>query len=234
MKRSEETGEILFNLQNDQEWIDALKSLFKETEIGQQYKSDYYVKENSQSDADQLLDAVEILFPLEDNHASLNQLAAALRNLILSGAIQPKDKEEEELLEAPQVDLTPRDRNGKALTQAQLDWSEMTRFANESTMDAIRQRKNIDPKFRTFMATNLRREMQEQPVGDGVTPEGQVPEARGSQPSLYLIEFARKYAKEPVANLRPRGGFVTLAGEQMPWANYQDLLTKATAVGAIR
>jgi len=110
----------------------------------------------------------------------------------------------------------------------------MTRFANESTMDAIRQRKNIDPKFRTFMATNLRREMQEQPVGDGVTPEGQVPEVRGSQPSLYLIEFARKYAKEPVANLRPRGGFVTLAGEQMPWANYQDLLTKATAVGAIR
>jgi len=83
-----------------------------------------------------------------------------------------------------------------------LDWSEMTRFANESTMDAIRQRKNIDPKFRTFMATNLRREMQEQPVGDGVTPEGQVPEVRGSQPSLYLIEFARKYAKEPVANLR--------------------------------
>jgi hypothetical protein len=167
MKRNS-NSEITFDLQDSDELIDALKSLTSETEIGKKYKAEYYTRESGNEHTDLILNAVDLLFPSNDGH-TVRQLSVALHNLILAGQIQPKDKEVEEPLESPTVDLTPRDKNGRALTQAQLVWSEMTRFANDSSMDAIRQRKNIDPKFRSFMATNLTREMQEQPVGDGVT-----------------------------------------------------------------
>ena len=36
-------------------------------------------------------------------------------------------------------------------------------------MDTIRQRKYVDPKFRAFVETNMKREFAEQEVGDGVT-----------------------------------------------------------------
>jgi hypothetical protein len=71
-------------------------------------------------------------------------------------------------------------------------------------------------------------EMQSQEVGDAVTPAGQVAggKARASQ---ELVHFAHKYTHEPTANLRPKGGYVTLAGETISWAVFNDLLNKATA-----
>jgi hypothetical protein len=65
-------------------------------------------------------------------------------------------------------------------------------------------------------------------------PEGQVALPRTTQLSGRLVEFAKKYAVEPVANLRPRAGFVTLAGEQIPWAIFQKTLNEATEAGVIR
>jgi hypothetical protein len=202
MTRNEETGEILFDLQNDQEWIDALKSLFKETEIGQQYKSDYYVKENSQSDADQLLDAVEILFPLEDNHASLNQLAAALRNLLLSGAIQPKDKAEEEPLEAPQVDLTPRDKNGRALNESQLRYQEYRQWSEEASSAEVNLRKQSDPGYASYVRKSLQAEMSSTSVGDSVENLNANRQPQNSGVPSDVRAYATKYRTMSAADVR--------------------------------
>ena len=232
MNKLREDGQWAVDLDDNAEVIDALQEMMSEHKAGVNYKKNYYTRDTGDQDFELIVNAVHTLYP--DGDVTVARMARALELLITSGKIQPKDKEEAEPLEAPAVDTTPRDRNGKPLTQAQLDWSEMTRFANESSMDTIRQRKNIDPKFRSFMETNMRRELQEQRVGDGVTPEGQVTVARNTNPAQSLLDFASKYAKEPVANLRPKGGFITLAGEQMPWSTYQAWITAATAAGAIR
>jgi hypothetical protein len=51
--------------------------------------------------------------------------------------------------------------------------------------------------------------------------------------SNELSQFALKYNREPIANLRPKGGFVTLGGEQIPWATFNDLLSRATAANLV-
>jgi hypothetical protein len=150
----------------------------------------------------------------------------ALELLIDSGELQPKNVAQSTQLEEPEEDKRPRDKNGKLLTQAQLDWSEMTTFAQTATPDAIRQRKYVDGKFREFIQTNLRREMQEQPVGDGVTPVGQpTTKTRASQD---LVDFVRKFHAEPSHNLRPRNGVVLLAGEQVPYPRFIELVNAAS------
>ena len=158
---------------------------------------------------------------------SSRHLVHALTLLIDSGELKPKNLVQTAQLEEPEEDTRPRDRNGKLLTPQQIAWGEMTRFAETATPDAIRQRRHTDQVFAEFVRTNLRREMQEQPVGDGVTPAGQLTtKARASQ---ELVDFTSKYNREPIANLKPKGGFVTLGGEQMPWSTFNDLLNKATA-----
>jgi len=93
-------------------------------------------------------------------------------------------------------------------------------------MAEINRRKQTDPGFASFVVKNVQRELQ-QGVGDAVTPAGtsQLPRHDVNQ---SLAEFARKYHAEPIVNLKPKGGFVTLAGEQMTWANFQTLLNRAT------
>jgi hypothetical protein len=232
MKR--EDGEILFDLQDSEEWIDVLKSVVKETEIGQEYRRDYYVRENSQDDADKLVEAVSLLFSREDGFATANQVAAALRALILSGKIQPKDKEEELPLGPPVEDTTPRDKNGKPLSSSQILWSEYRQWSESHSSNECKVRARSDEAYGSFYRKNLEREFAEEQVGDAVTPEGQAAPANFQALTVELREFARKYAKEPSNNLRPKGGLVILDGQQMSWTHFQDLMNRATAAGAIR
>lgn len=219
-------GEIRFHAVDDQdEVVSALKEIFAGSAVGKNYKQNFYTKATGDSDYEKLIKAaVQIAGgPM----ISAGNLTLALELLIDSGEIQPKNVAQSTQLEEPEEDLRPRDRNGKILTPEQLAWGEMTTFAQTATPDAIRQRKHVDGKFREFIQTNLRREMQEQPVGDGVVPAGQpATKARASQ---ELVDFTSKYNREPIANLRPKGGYVTLAGEQMSWAVFNDLLNRATA-----
>jgi hypothetical protein len=49
-----------------------------------------------------------------------------------------------------------------------------------------------------------------------------------------LKDFADKYSRERMDNLRPKGGVVILAGQTMPWAEFQNKLNLAVAAGFIR
>ncbi len=165
MHRNEQTQEIFFEVNDAGELKDLFKSTLNETKAGQKYKADYYSSERD--DTDQILEALNLLYGASD-YASVNQVASVLNTLMLSGSIPKNDPDVEEPLESPVEDTRPRSKTGKLLTAEQLAWGEMTKFANESSMDAIRQRKYVDPKFRSFVETNMKREFAEQEVGDAV------------------------------------------------------------------
>ena len=92
------------------------------------------------------------------------------------------------------------------------------------------RRKQSDPSYAAYVRKALQAEMSQE-IDGAVTPAGQpTTKVRVSQ---ELTDFAPKYNKEPIANLRPKGGFVTLDGEQIPWSEFQNLMNKATAAGVL-
>jgi hypothetical protein len=218
-------GEIIFSAVDDRdELVSSLKEILATTDVGRNYKTNYYTKERADEDAEKLVSAAMQI--AGGQLISSRHLQHALTLLIDSGEFQPRVAVQAAALEEPVEDLRPRDRNGKILTPEQLAWGEMTTFAQTATPDAIRQRKYVDGKFREFIQTNLRREMQEQPVGDGVTPVGQpTTKTRASQD---LVDFVRKFHAEPSQNLRPRNNVVLLAGEQVPYPRFIEMVNAAS------
>ena len=197
-------GNLCFNFRDIDERKDALKTLMNETPEGAEYLTHYDEIVDKDEHSKLLYQATDVLFPDNDCLVSIAMLAQALRTLIDSGKIKFTGEGEAVLEDpsAPAVDPTPRDRNGKALTQSQLAWGEMTKFANESSMDAIRQRKYVDPKFRSFVETNMRREFAEQPVADGVENlnANRTPQARGVAEDVRA--FATRYRTMSVADAK--------------------------------
>jgi hypothetical protein len=234
MNRQLENGQWAIDLDDRREVVDALKELTTQHEAGIEYKSNFYTTESGDEDFELIIGACHTLF--SDGDVTVGRMAVALQLLMDSGRIKRKDFEPAALLEEPKPDVTPRDRNGKPLTASQLKWSEFRQFADSASMDEINRRKRADSEFANFVRKNMERELANTVVGDAVAPEGQVaPASRSSEPlTPQLAEFARKYAKEPIANLRPKGGFVMLDGQQLSWGYFQDLLNQATAAGAIR
>jgi hypothetical protein len=221
-------GEVVFTADETSELVGALKEMFA-TEIGQVYTKDYYVKSRGDEDTEKLVSAAMQI--AGSPNISSRHLTHALSLLIDSGGIQPRVAVQTTELEEQEEDTRPRDKNGKLLTPQQIAWSEMTQFASTATPDAIRQRRHTDSVFADFVRTNLRREMAATEVGDAVTPAGQpTTKARASQ---ELVDFARKYNAEPIANLHPKGGFVRLEGEQLTWATFNDLLSRASAANLL-
>jgi hypothetical protein len=232
MKRNEETQEILFDLNDDQECSEALKSLYEETEIGQRYISEFYDGDEDGKNQRKILRATDTLFILDNAHASVSQLAIALKTVLKSGSIRPVEEPEEDVLESPVVDSTPRGKDGKALTGSQLVWREYREWSETHSSGECKARaRSGDQAYADFYRLNLAREFAAEPVGDAVTPAGQV--ARTTQATNQLVQFVKDYHKEPVTNLRPLGGFVKLAGEQLPWNMYQEMLNKAAAAGLL-
>jgi hypothetical protein len=226
-------GEFIFSVDESDEFEGALKEVLATTEIGKKYRKEYFTKERGDEDAEKLVDAAVAVAKDTTGQPLLSRpiLERALTILIDSGKIQPKNLQAAQPLEEPEVDSRPRDKNGKLLTDVQIKFGEMARFAATATADAVRQRKHTDHEFLVFLQSQLRKEMADTPVGDGVTPAGQpTTKARASQ---ELVAFAQKYTHEPTANLRPKGGYVTLAGEQIPWATFNDLLSRASAARLI-
>jgi hypothetical protein len=60
------------------------------------------------------------------------------------------------------------------------------------------------------------------------------PAERKSAADAELKTFADKYSHERVDNLRPKGGVVTLAGETVPWAEFQNKFNQAVQAGFIK
>jgi hypothetical protein len=215
--------EFTFTADNGQEVVDALREIFL-SPLGEVYKKSYYTKESGDADLEKILRAAQLITGSPE--ITVNAMARALELLIDSGEIQPRDYAPAAELTEPEEDTRPRDKNGKLLTPQQIQWSEYRQFAETASTAEVNRRKQTDAGFASFVRKNLQREMSQE-IGDAVVPEGTSRLPRHDANS-ELVDFARKYSVEPVANLKPKGGFVTLAGEQLPWSSFQLLLKRAT------
>ncbi len=225
MIQRDSQGQIRFHYEeDDNEVASALKNILANTEVGRDYKANYNTNATGAADYVKILNAAVAIAggPMITEDILLH----ALTLLIDSGEIKSKNRTQAVQLDEPEEDTRPRDKNGKLLTPQQIQWSSFRQFAETVSMAEISRRKASDPEFANFVRKNLEREMAQE-IGDRVEPAGQ--STTKTRVNQELTEFARKYNQEPSQNLRPRGGFVLLAGEQIPYPQFIELVNKATA-----
>jgi hypothetical protein len=220
-----QNGEIVFHYEEDDDEVaSALKNIFMNTEVGRDYKANYNTNATGAADYVKILNAAVAI--AGGSFISEKHLQHALTLLIDSGELRPKKVTPAAQLADPESDTRPRGRDGRILTESQIAWGEMSRFAETASMVDINRRKASDPAFANFVRKSLEREMSQQ-IGDAVTPAGEpTTKTRANQ---ELSEFAHKYNQEPSENLKPRGGFVLLAGEKIPYNLFLEQVNKATA-----
>jgi hypothetical protein len=224
ISRNQEDGDVVFTVDDREEVVGALKEIFRTTEVGSLYLKEFYTKARGDEDAEKILGAA--LQIAGGPNISTRHLQHALTLLIDSGELQPRVAAQAAQLEEPEEDTRPRGRDGKPLTDSQLKWQEYRTWSETANSSERKIRMQSDPGYATYVRKAYQAEM-DQPVGDAVTPAGQ--SATKAKASADLVRFAQNFVKEPSANLRPKGGFVTLAGEQITWPTFNDLLNKATA-----
>ena len=216
-------GQVVFSLDDDYEIESAIRHITATTEVGKDYAKNYYTTANCDSDYDKIVAGASQIAGGSFIHEG--HLQHALTLLIDSGELKPKKFIQAAPLEEPVEDTRPRDKNGKLLTPQQIQWSEFRRFADQASMSEINLRKQSDPEFANYVRKALQVEMNQE-IGDAVTSAGS-PTAK-TRVNQNLVDFARKYNAEPSQNLKPRGGFVLLAGEQLPYSQFLELVNAAT------
>lgn len=221
-------GEITFTVDDREEVVGALKEIFRTTDVGKLYLKEFYTKERGDEDAEKILGAA-IQVAGGQNISSRN-LEHALTLLIDSGELRVKNLTQAVPLEEPEEDTRPRGRDGKVLTDSQLKWQEYRTWSETASSSERKLRMQSDPGYGTFVRKAYQAEMN-QPVGDAVTPAGQ--SATKAKASAELVRFAQNFLKEPSSNLRPKNGMVSLAGEQIAWPIFNDLLSRASAANLL-
>lgn len=213
------TNELKFDPSTDRDELAiTIKEIINNTEVGKNFAHNYFDPAQEQEQTEMLIKAARQLSG--GNLVTMSQLIRALELLILSGDLMRVEPEENAELAEPEEDTHPRDKNGKLLSQSQLDWSEMTKFVETHSVAECRNRARSDKQFAHFLETNLRREMGGISDSTGVAP---------LPPDAQLVAFARKYQVEAVQNLKPRNGVVILAGEMVPYKTFLDMVDRATA-----
>jgi hypothetical protein len=221
--RQNNQGEVVFSTDEVEEIESALKHIFNTTEAGQDYQKNYASMARIDEDYDKIVRAASQI--AGGSYIHEGHLQHALTLLIDSGELRPKKVTPAAQLAEPEEDTRPRDKNGKLLTPQQIQWSEFRRFAEQASMSEINLRKQSDPEFASYVRKSLQREMAQE-IGDAVTPAG-APQNK-ARVNQNLVDFARKYNAEPSQNLKPRGGVVLLAGEQIPYSQFLELVNAAT------
>ncbi len=229
MVKQDAEGIFRFDAREDEdECVAALREIFNTTDIGQDYVANYRIEESADADANLVLNAaVRVAGGFQ---ISVNDLAVALALLIETGQIRPKNFKAAVPFAEPKIDTRPRDKNGDVLSESQIRWREYRQWSETHTMDQCRARAKSDEGYGSFVRKNLEREFAAPGVPDAVTPIGQ---SQGKKATPELISFVQKYTKEPSSNLRPRGGYVSLAGEQIPYQSFLQQVDAATAAGLI-
>jgi hypothetical protein len=111
-------GQIRFHcVEDESEVTSALKEMFNSTEIGRDYKTNYYTKQTGDSDYEKLIKAAVQIAGGE--MISIGDLTRALTLLIDSGELRSKHLTQAAQLVEPEEDNRPKGRDGKPLTDAQ-------------------------------------------------------------------------------------------------------------------
>lgn len=188
-------------------WVDGDPELareffaeVKQTAAGKKYFRDFASPENNEL----VIEAVWRLYP-DIEYVTVSTFVDAIGTMIAAGELTPTHTPEPAQVVEPPAPV-PVDRNGRPLTQAQLDWSEMTAFTNERSMKEINDRKRVDPKFLAYIQTNLRRQM-DQPIDGDARPtnphlEQNAAPTKAAMKDERLVKFASDYRKAPTAEIK--------------------------------
>lgn len=216
-------GQIRFHSVEDEgEVTSALKEIFNSTDVGRDYKTNYYTKQTGDDDYGKLIKAAIQIAGSE--MISVGNLTHALTLLIDSGEIKRRDFVKATQLAEPEEDTRPRGRDGKPLTDAQLKWQEYRTWSETASSSEVSRRKQSDPGYAAYVRKALQAEMS-QPIGDAVTPAGD-PEKK-SKANTELLDFVQKYNRTPSDALKPRGGYVKLDGQLLLHSTYLSLVERA-------
>jgi hypothetical protein len=230
MIRRNELNEVVFDPRKDhEEFKSCLREIFRTTDAGRNFVKNCFTEENEDLHTQKLISAASLISG--SSEVGISHLTRALELLLDSGEIQPREYAPAAELTEPEEDTRPRDKNGKLLSLHQIAWSEFRQYSETHSSEDCRRRARTDAGFANFMRKNLEREMGGG-VGDAVTPVGDQGTKR-VEPTNELAEFARAYHAEPAANLKPRGGYVLLAGQQMPYSRFIEMVNKCAAIKLI-
>lgn len=144
---------------------------------------------------------------------------AAARELFLAGDLKPKQKP---------IEQPP---SPKPLSSSQLAWSEYLIFSESHSVTECRARARVDEAYRSFMQTNLLREMNETPVGDSVVAIGtQAVRQDKTRVTKDLREFAENYRRAAASEVRKLS---SPAMNPNGYKEYQENLNAAINAGLI-
>jgi hypothetical protein len=165
---------------------------FRATDVGRQIKE---AGLDTGENLDAILEATQAKFDREE--VTLPEFTLVARQLWMIGELKKKP-----VAPVP-VDNTPRDKNGKPLSESQLRWSEYRQFSESHSSSECRARARTDSRYRDFLHTNLVREFAEQPVGDAVVAVGtQAVRQDKTRVTQELREFAQAYRLAPTSEVK--------------------------------
>jgi len=165
---------------------------FQETEVGAQLASEDLAYG---ANLDVILEATQA--KLDREEVTLPEFTLVARQLWMIGELKKKP------VEPTPVDNTPRDKNGKPLSESQLRWSEYRQFSESHNSAECKARAQTDSGYREFVHTNLMREFAEQPVGDAVVSVGtQAVRQDKTRVTQELREFAQAYRLAPTSEVK--------------------------------
>ena len=216
-------GQWIIDPSDSRELNEAFSEV-EQTSVGRKYMAEYYTEETYAEDRLKILNATQVIF--SDYDLSSQVMTTALQQLMLAGEIVKRpDLRITETVEPVEEDTRPRGSDGRFLSEEDLRFQEYQHFVDDHGMAEIRIRARSDFSFGDWYRNSFRQEIQTT-VGDAVTPAGAPREEVGQ--TQALIDFVRVYNAEPISNLRPRSGMVTMAGEQVPYSVFLDLVSRAT------
>jgi hypothetical protein len=216
-------------------WTDDFaqqKEFGKEVAVTAAGKRFYGEFEVTQENIDAVLAAAATLFPGE--LVTVSRFVSALEVSMNAGDLTRKTP-------APPVEQTPtpeppRDKNGRPLSQSQIDWSSMTAWTNSHSAEECRQRARSDPKYAQFRHTNLVREMNSKPV-DAAPSAGVQAERSATTADIQseLGTFANLYKNAPSERVRRpiAGRYVLDATHSYSIEEFETKLSQAARVGLL-
>jgi hypothetical protein len=193
------------------------------TAVGQEFLNTF------ESDDDTpriLLGAAHKLNPAA-THITTSMVVSALK-ILMTKANCPFKRKVVEPEPAPVVDTRPRDKHGKLLTDAQIRWSQYTKFSNEATYEQRKEKIRTDPEYASFVRVNLHREMNSAPVDGALEPP-----SHEASPAEWeeLQDFAQAFLQSP--NRKPVNGLITLGSKTYRYPGYLELVNRCAAAKLI-
>ena len=228
-------GSVCVDVNDEAERRDLAREFkVNETNISKKYYAEYHVPERGKAD----LDAAVALACKKAGRTmiSINELRNAISTLMEANVIPRRDDESSwEKLTTPPPPPEPeveRDVHGHPLSEAQKIWKGYREWTEAHSCDEARQRAKSDAGYANYHRKTVEQQFEAvKSSGGAVRLNDGGTSSKKAGPSLEA--WARLYLAESCEHLKPKGGFVEIAGEKCKWEDFLMLQSAAKAKGLI-